>query len=254
MLVDMHVKTEASEGVSIKLDDAIKAAKEANLDGIAICEKLSSAGVKDAIKKVKKAGLAPFVGVEIHTNSGVLLCFPPKVDAFLTKETWSELTEFTKPDAKDVIELVESLGGAVIASRTYDGEITPSMGDDIFEIEGLAAVEVFNSNLSDIQSDFSIEAASVLQLKTIGGSDTAKAGAIGKYATLFKEELKSQKDLVDAIKEGEFWAVQVGRIASRKPAPRESRGRDDRGRRDGRRDGGKRRDDRGGNNNRRGRR
>ncbi len=242
----MHVKTSASEGVSLGLDEVIKAAKGANLDGIAICDTLSSAGAKDAVKKIKAAGLTPFVGVEIHTTSGVLLCFPPKVDDFLTKEKWSELTEFTKPDASDVIELVEGLSGAVIASRTYDGGITPSMGDSIFEIEGLSAVEVFNSNVTDIQADFSIEAATVLGLKTIGGSDSSKADIVGKYATLFKEDIKTQSGLVKAIKEGEFWAVQVGRKATRKPAPR----RDSGGSRDGaRRDNsrGRGRDDRGGN-------
>lgn len=242
MIVDLHLKTSRTPGVAFSPAEVAAKAKAEGLDGIAICDTLASAHAAEILAACESEGIAGFVGVEIPTNEGTLLCFAPNVDTFYASEEWRALTELATPAASLVIDLFNELGGAVIASRPYDLDATQSMGDMIFTLKGLAGVEVFNSRVRPIQADFAFEAASAMNLPTAGG--TAPNGSlsdVGKFATLFTADVKTQSDFVSALRGGDYYAVAIGVKAQRSERPpREDRPRDDR-----RDDRGPRRDDRG---------
>lgn len=244
MLIDLHVKTERSSGVTATSHEALRRAKDEGLDAVLFADELSTVHCHALLNEAKAVGITAFIGVEIPTDKGLLIGVAPQIDAFYEAEEWRQLTQVTTPSAESVIDLFHSIGGAVIAARPYDMSIPYNMGDMIFTLSGLHAVEVFNTRTNTIQNDFALEAASFIGVSTVGGSDNLRGtNMIGKHATFFMEELKTQEDLTRALRESKCWAVQIGAPALA-PEPRQDRParQDDRGgrsRRDDRpRDGG----------------
>ena len=249
MLVDLHTKSAATAGVKANVEQVLERAKAVGLDAVAFADTLASAHCQSIIDAAEEAGIKAFIGVEIPSDKGILIGFAPNIDAFYIAEEWRQLTELTTPPAAQVIQLFDELGGAVIAARPYDLSIPYNMGDLIFTLDNIHGVEVFNTRCAQVQCDFAMEAARFMGVPTCGGSD-AKDGtdAMGRYATFFPSDIESQQDFVNALRAGEFWAVQFGATPKAKRAPRDDD--DDRGGRGrggrGGRDGGRGRGGRGG--------
>ncbi|MFU8802647.1 MAG: PHP-associated domain-containing protein [Bradymonadaceae bacterium] len=233
MLVDVHAKSSYSEGVGFTAKAVIEKAREASLDAIAFCETLSTAHCTELLELAAAYDdIKVFIGVEIPTDHGILLAFVPEIGDFYREEEWRWLTDITTPSAEAVIDLFDSHGGATIAARPYDLEIPFNMGDHIFSLERLNAVEVFNPRVGEIQNNFALEAATSMGLSTVGGSDPKDSlEVVGQFATFFDEEFKTQKHFVDALRDSEYWAVQLGEPGQKKSsrAARERKGRPSRG-------------------------
>jgi predicted metal-dependent phosphoesterase TrpH len=211
MLVDLHAKSEFSDDCSLSARAVLERAKQAGLDAVAFVDRLATAHAPVLIEEGKRLDLPVFIGVEIPTDRGVLLCFVPEIGDFYLAEEWRELADMATPAASDVIDLILAHKGAVIAARPYDMDIPFNMGDLLFTLKNLHAVEVFTNRVGEIQHDFALEASSFLGVPTIGGSDSlTQLDVIGRYATFFSHDLATQADLVAALRESEFWAVQIG--------------------------------------------
>ncbi len=242
MLIDLHAKTNASEGVSISPRQLLQHAQKAGLNGVALCETERTARCPEILELAASefSDLSVFIGVEIATDRGILLGFAPYIDDFYLNEEWAWLTHSTTPAASAVIEVFDEQDGVVIAARPYDLEIPFNMGDYIFEIDRIGGVEVFTPRVGRIQQNFALEAATFMGLGTTGGSDPSDdPSVIGKYATFFEEDLSSQRLFVDALRDSEFWAVQIGEADGKGRTSRKKSGRNNkkRGRNRGRRRG-----------------
>lgn len=212
MLIDLHAKTHFSDDVSLSPRQVLKRADDAGLDAVAICDRLTTTRSREVLELADRdfEDLEVFVGVEIPTDRGILLGFVPHLDEFYFNEEWAWLTHRTTPAAEAVIDLFDSKNGIAIASRPYDLDIPFNMGDYIFEFARLGAVEVFNPRVDRTKNDFALEAATFMDLGTTGGSDPVDGGdAIGRYATFFEDDLTSQRLFVDALRESEYWAVEI---------------------------------------------
>lgn len=228
MLVDVHAKSSLSEGVTLSPEQVIQSARSAGLDAIAFCETRSTAHCQEILQYAAQFDdIKVFIGIEIPTDHGILLGFVPEIDDFYLYEEWRILTDLTTPSPESVIEMFEQKGGVTIAARPYDLEIPFNMGDHIFALTGLKAVEVFNPRVGEIQNNFALEAATSMGLSTVGGSDpTTQPGVIGQFATFFKDPITTQAEFVEALRTSEFWAVQIGNARLKKssrpdrPAPR----------------------------------
>ena len=211
MLVDIHGKSALSPDVTLSLEDVLVQAKSAGLEAVAFCERLSTNLCDDAIAMGRENDITVFVGVEIPTDKGVILGFVPEIDDFYLGEEWRRLADVTAPPAEAVLDLFESRGGAAIAARPYDLEIPFNMGDHVFTFDKLSAVEVFSSRVGEMQQNFAMEAASFMELSSVGGSDPASSlEDIGTYATFFENDLTTQRDFVEALRNAEYWAVKLG--------------------------------------------
>lgn len=211
MLIDLHAKTHFSDGVSVTPRQLLERAQSAGLDGVAVCDTLSTTRCRDIVELADDFDLTVFVGVEIPTDRGILIGLAPRIDDFYFNEEWAWLSHSGQPAAGAVLELFDEIGGVVIASRPFDQELEFKMGDYIFQMDRLDAVEVYTPRVGRTQSNFALEAATFMNVGTTGGSDPGDdSSSIGKYATFFEEEITSQRLLVDAIRESEFWAVELG--------------------------------------------
>lgn len=210
MLVDIHGKSALSPDVSLSLEDVLMTAKSAGIEAVAFCERLSTNLCEDAIELGRKHDITVFIGVEIPTDRGLILGFVPEIDGFYLGEEWRRLADVTAPPAEAVLDLFDSRGGVCIAARPYDLEIPFNMGDHIFTFDKLSAVEVFSSRVGEVQQNFAMEAASFMELSSVGGSDATDSLAdVGKYATFFENDLSTQRDFVEALKNAEYWAVKL---------------------------------------------
>jgi predicted metal-dependent phosphoesterase TrpH len=233
MLVDVHAKSSYSKGVGFTAKEVIEKARTAGLDAVAFCETLSTAHCRELLELAAQYDdIKVFIGVEIPTDRGILLGFAPEIDDFYLEEEWRWLTSVATPSAESVIELFESQGGTTIAARPYDLDIPFNMGDHIFTFERLGAVEVFNPRVGEIQNNFALEAAAFMGLSTVGGSDPkADLDVIGRFATFFDQELTTQRQFVEALRDAEYWAVQIGELTqerSSRTARERSEGRGER--------------------------
>lgn len=213
MLIDLHAKTHFSEDVTVTPRQLLQRARDAGLDGIAVCDTLSTARSRDILELAETdfEDLNVFVGVEIPTDRGVLVGFAPRIDEFYFNEEWGWLAHRTTPAAEAVLELFDEVNGVTIAARPYDQDIEHKMGDYIFQLDRLGAVEVYSPRVGRTQNNFALEAAAFMEVGTTGGSDPhGDASSIGRYATFFEEDVPSQRLLVDALRESEYWAVEVG--------------------------------------------
>ena len=228
MLIDLHAKSNYSPSVNLSPRQVLQQASDAGLDGIAFCETLSSSRCKEILDLAARdfPDLKVFIGVEIPTDRGIFLGFVPEINSFYTAEEWRWLTHKTTPSADAVIELFEEHNGFVIAARPYDLEIPFNMGDFIFTFDRLGAVEVFNPRVGQLQNNFALEAATFMGLNTVGGSDPKDdPSVIGQYATFFEEDIQTQRQFVEELRESEYWAVQIGSPGTQKSSRKASKSR-----------------------------
>jgi len=68
------------------------------------------------------------------------------------------------------------------------------------------ALEVLNGKVTEKENNFAAEVAAGLGLPATGGSDAHEVSSVGKYATRFRDSIGNEKELVEALKGGEYTA------------------------------------------------
>jgi hypothetical protein len=268
VLIDLHVHSTSTPDCFFDAHDVIQAVRKAHLDGCVLMDTLFHDDAEELKSFGKDAGVMVLFGREIYTSAGHVLAYAPDYNS-LRDLPWGE---GDLPSADAVINHVKSLGGAAVAAHPYCREYEHPMGDTIFTLKALAAIESDNAVRGKMTNDLAAEAAFSMQLPCTGGSDAKHSlDPIGNTATLFRKDITNEADIVAALLSGGVWPVRLGEFPVRED-PRDRRGfggggqyqyrRDDNrgGRRFGSRDGGgvrDRRDDRrgpggGGGDNRRG--
>ncbi|HTN50905.1 MAG TPA: PHP domain-containing protein [Anaeromyxobacter sp.] len=232
MLIDLHVHSHHTRGCTLTPRDAVRRAREAGLDGIAFTDLNSLDGLEEIRAAGKEEGLLALCGVEIATDRGHYLCFfpdparlPAPAQVFGSATPWP---------VREVLAKVRELGGVAVAAHPYDKTIDRPSGDVIFTLDGLAAIEGLNAHRRGPANDLAMEAADHMGLPCTGGSGAHELDEIGKAATLFRDPVAGEADLVAQLRAGTVFCVAIGVT----PQPVE-RGREHRERREPR---GERRD------------
>jgi hypothetical protein len=111
---------------------------------------------------------------------------------------------------REVLAKVRDLGGAAVAAHPYDKTIEKPSGDFIFTLDGLAAIEGLNARRKGPANDLAVEAADHMGLPCIGGSGAHAVEDIGQAATLFRDPVASEADLVAQLRAGTVFCVAIG--------------------------------------------
>ena len=233
MLIDLHVHSRHTPGCSLSPLDVVRRAREAGLDGVAFTDMNTLEGLSEIREAGKSEGFLALCGVEIATDRGHYLAFfpePGKVAAppqIFGTPPWP---------VQDVIAKVVSMGGAVVAAHPYDRSIERPGGDVLFTLDGISAVEGLDGRRKPAINDLAVEAADHMGLPCVGGSGAKDSlGEIGRAATLFREPVRTEADLVAQLKAGTVFSVAIG-VTPGPPEARAPRGpgdrRGDRGGRD----------------------
>jgi predicted metal-dependent phosphoesterase TrpH len=234
MLIDLHVHSHLSKGCELNPRLVLERAALFGLDGVAFTETNTQDGFEELLELNGRTGVKIFIGLELLTDRGQYLCFFPRPElAPEPVQMWGSNRE--KPwNAAECLAKLKSLGAAVIAARPYDRESPYPAGDFILTVQGLNAVEGYNPKVRQTANELALEAAESLKLPCVGGSDArGSLDEVGRAATLFKNPIRSQADLVSALVAGQCWAVMMGELPklTRPGEAREAENRKEGGRR-----------------------
>ncbi len=248
MLIDVFTYTHVTPGGELDINTLIEQAKEVGLDGICVTDREVSVHAQELVDAGAEADFFVGVGLEIAVENGVLVCFPPSIDEFLIHETWRQLTTFGSPTAAEVMDLMDGIGGAVIARSVYGPQGT-GMRDSVFTLRSLAGIDALSPTRRRIDNELAMEAAIAMGVSAVAGSAAfTSPDEVGAVATLFGTPVTSQAELVAALQRHATWPVALSDLEGRAPTGGEARSRgqgersdDRRGSRDDNRRGGSRR-------------
>ena len=220
MLIDLHVHSHHTAGCALRPAEALRRAREAGLDGVAFTDTNTLEGLEEFRAAGREEGLLALCGVELTTDRGHYLCFfpdPAKVPAP------PQMFGSTPWPAREVVRRVGEMGGVAVAAHPYDKTVERPSGDFLFTLDGLSAVEGLNTRRKGPANDLAVEAADHMSLPCTGGSGAHAADEIGMAATLFRDPVASEADVVAQVRAGTVYCVAIGvtpQPAEREPRPR----------------------------------
>jgi hypothetical protein len=71
------------------------------------------------------------------------------------------------------------------------------------------ALERINGRGSDKENEFSARLADLMEMQGTGGTDSHAISDIGKCATYFERDVRDERELIEEIKAGRFYAVDM---------------------------------------------
>jgi predicted metal-dependent phosphoesterase TrpH len=202
MVIDLHVHSAPASPCSTNpLERLIEEARSVGLDGICLTDHNYRWDPHEIAALRRKHGYLILRGNEITTDQGDVLVIG------------------LEEDIKGVIKLsdlrdkVLKAQGFMIAAHPFRGFLTFGIGylgltpkkagkRPIFQ--GVDAVEVMNSRVSEKENRFAAQVAEMLGLPVVGGSDAHQPGEVGRFATRFADPIGDERDLIEALKKGRF--------------------------------------------------
>jgi hypothetical protein len=237
MLIDLHVRSSLSLSQGIEPSALIARARQLGLDALAFTESEDPALAEELPELGRRLGLPVFLGVNVATDRGHLLCYPAELDdPFWYGAGWVAGTGLL-PRAEEVVSAFVHRGGAVVAvlsdelfeesaafaelpaEPSASGERGPgtrrgpSRMSQLARIRGLAGLEVLNGRRGQVSLP-ALRAAEALRLAAVGGSDVESSlDTLGTAATLVRGPVRLQRHLPEALRQGDLWPVSLdGRV------------------------------------------
>lgn len=201
MKFDLHIhESKHSKDSRLDLEQIVLEAKAFGLDGIAITDH-DVLGLREQARFLSALhDLMIFVGVEVSTTLGDILVFG--VDELPPSKGVNRL------DPQILIDYVNERGGATIAAHPFRDN-GRGLGEAVFKLSGLTAIEGYNGRTSSNHNAQAVEAASKLGMPVTGGSDAHKPGEVGAYATQVETAVHTERDLIRALKLGQCHPVSL---------------------------------------------
>jgi len=225
MLIDLHVHSHHTQGVAMTPREAVRRAKEVGLDGIVVTDLNTFEALEEVRAAAREEAFLALCGVELATDRGHYLCYFPDPARIPDPP---QIFGTTPWPVREVLAKVAEMGGVAVAAHPYDKAIERPSGDFIFTLEGLSALEGLCARRQGPANDLAVEAADHMNLPCTGGSGAHAPGDIGKAATLFKEPVRTEAELVAQVRLGAIFCVSVGAPPAPQRPERRGGGREDR--------------------------
>ena len=204
MILDLHNHSIKSDDGRAKVENYCQwiRSKELPIDGIVLTEHRQFEPT-DYSGLEKKYGLVILEGSEVETEYGHVLVYG--VTDGLMREF--DFARIDNPMA-EVISAAKKHGA--VAAPAHPGRPRVGMFAHTEELglpEGLDIVETFNGGSRGDENQIAIDNAEKFGYRGIGGSDAHIVSHIGRCGTKFPNRVESIGELVEALKAGEFEAV-----------------------------------------------
>ena len=210
MFIDLHSHTwPRSHDSVLNPDDLIVRAKQAGLDAVVFTEHDTCWDAKSIDELSAKHSFLVLAGIEISTDDGHMLAFG--LDKYV----------FGMHRARELASYVEQGNGAIVAAHPYRRQMPWfSRSDEEYQsaldkasrnpaYQYVLGLETLNGRGSDKENDFSLRLAQMMQLGGTGGTDSHSISDIGKCATFFEHPINDERELIDALKEGAYYPVDL---------------------------------------------
>jgi len=173
MKIDLHCHSTFSQDNHLEPQDVIRRASQLGLDGVCFTEHHSFESSSLVDKTDRPKGFLVFRGVEVSTDAGHLLVYGVKDDS------WNRWGRNNYLNLAKVVESVHALGGICVPAHPFRG--WESLGEKIYSVESLDAIETHNGVNGLLQNGLAIEAALKLGLPSTGGSDCHYLNQVGVH-------------------------------------------------------------------------
>ena len=135
-----------------------------------------------------------FFGVEIATDYGDILAYGIKT------------VPSKNLSAKEVINFIHNQGGVAICAHPFSNRHF-AFGDDVYDFN-FDAIEI-NGAIGKKYNKTAKETAAIMDIPTIGGSDSHSITQLNTMGTLFSTPINSLDDIISAIKEKSCKAIRI---------------------------------------------
>ncbi|MBM4342666.1 MAG: hypothetical protein FJ100_04735 [Deltaproteobacteria bacterium] len=215
VLIDLHVRplwlgpgAVDSELLAVQLRDH-------GLDGALVADNDEAVHLGDTVGLLEETGVLLVAGVALATDDGAtLLCVPRVADEWYRSAGWRPLRTATAaayPVAQVVAEFT-GRGGAVVA-------LVPEGNANWSVPAGVSALAVLRGGSAPIH-DAAARMAHRARIASVGGSGCEPGTAqFGRAATLLAASVSTQEGLVEALRSGRAWPVEIGVEWARKSQP-----------------------------------
>jgi predicted metal-dependent phosphoesterase TrpH len=210
MLIDLHSHTwPRSHDSVLNPDDLVVRAKRAGLDAIVFTEH-DTLWDEAAVREIAEKHEFPvFAGVEISTDDGHMLVFG--IDKYV----------FGMHRSDTLAKYVEQAGGAMVAAHPYRRQMPWYVRNEEDYEQALQrasrnpayqfcdAFEEINGRGSEKENAFSKRLSDMMGMPGTGGTDSHAIQDIGRCATHFERDVAGERDLIEELKAGRFYAVDL---------------------------------------------
>ena len=224
-LIDLHVRPVSNEAGQPDAELLAVQARDHGLDGLAVIALDEPVTLGETGDVSRATGVLLFCGVELLTDAGRLVCFPRTVDAWYSGAGWRALPRSATSDsyaADAVVRAFAERGGAVVAiASAFEGD-APARPAGLCALD-VTAVDTGRDALAgdseDAESemaaggldDAALQSAYAGRLACVAGSRSAPGEArFGAVATVFASPPTSQETLVEGLRSGRVWPVEIG--------------------------------------------
>ena len=215
-IFDLHVHTvKGSSDSSLTTEQLISEARRIGLDGVCLSEHSGGWDDHEFRRVFEDSGLVVVRGLEVDTEMGHVLAYgmhqyvggihrvrdlrlaADRVGAFLVSaHPFRNL--FNNPPYNLNLLFRERNGRP---STPEQAALHP-----LFEL--VDDIEVGNGANTERENAFALEVARILGFEGTGGSDAHSTHGLGKFATEFDGDIRSESDFVEALRAGAYRAVQ----------------------------------------------
>jgi predicted metal-dependent phosphoesterase TrpH len=190
-------------------DDLIVRAKAAGLDAICFTEHDTVWDYASIEELRAKHNFLVLAGVEISTDDGHILAFG--IDKYV----------FGMHRSRELASYVERGNGVMIAAHPYRRQMPWfSRSEDEYNnalekatrnpaYQYCMALEEQNGRGSDKENEFARRLCEIMALPGTGGTDSHAISDIGKTATYFEKDIRDERELIEELKAGRFYAVDL---------------------------------------------
>ena len=195
--IDLHIHTSLGGDSFIEPQGLVDRAREVGLDAVCITEHHSYDLSEPFDEISRETGFPIFRAMEYRADNGHLLIYGIRV------------TRGNLPSGlpmQKAVDWVQKNGGVAVPAHPYQHSLAGQyLGDDIFKISGLFAVEILNGSVSLDGNHRAEKAAERLGINGIGGSDAHGLQVLGKAYTCFPAPVESMEELTAALKGGNYY-------------------------------------------------
>jgi predicted metal-dependent phosphoesterase TrpH len=210
MLIDLHAHTwPRSHDSVLNPEDLVERAKRAGLDAIVFTEH-DTLWDDAAVREIsEKHNFLVMAGVEISTDDGHILTFG--VDKYV----------FGMHRSDTLAKYVEAADGVMVAAHPYRRQMPWYVRNEEEYEQALErasrnpsyqfcdGLEEINGRGSEKENAFSKRLCDMMGMPGTGGTDSHAIQDIGKCATYFERDVRNARDLIDELKAGRFYAVDL---------------------------------------------
>jgi predicted metal-dependent phosphoesterase TrpH len=213
-LFDLHIHTtKGSADSSLSPEELILEAERLGLRGLCITEHSGPWDRHEFERFASRHNVVLVRAMEADTDLGHMLAFG--IDQYQSG--------FYK--AEELCRTARQVGGFVVSAHPFRGVLGQHMRERPYLYRSVAdplpqspqdalehpvfrlahAIEVANGGTADEENAFAMSVAGLLKMPVTGGSDAHSVHGLGRFVTVFRDEINTEAEFLKALHSGTFY-------------------------------------------------